>query len=69
MESLTLSCFVSSSATDVTFEYDMNLNFKDYNLYPKDGPRYWKHLLKGVFSSTAYQTRLTVYDLVDIALT
>lgn len=56
-------------ATDVTFDYEMNLNFEDYDLYPENGPMSWKDKLKGVFSSTAYRPRLTVYDPVDITLT
>ncbi len=53
-------------ATDVTFEYEMNTNFKDYNLYSGNK---WKDAIKGVFSATAYQPRLTVYDPVNITLT
>mmetsp|Transcript_32859 Transcript_32859/g.60584 ORF Transcript_32859/g.60584 Transcript_32859/m.60584 type:complete len:570 (-) Transcript_32859:51-1760(-) len=56
------------SATDVTFEYKLNKAFKDYDLYPASGHRSWKKMLSGVFSSTAYQPKLTVYDPVDIAL-
>lgn len=56
------------SATDVTFEYEMNLNFKDYELYPEDGPRKWQDVLEGVFSRTKYQPRLTVYDPVNVAV-
>ena len=58
------------SATDVTFEYHMNMNYRDYNLYPKESghPRHWKNVLKGVFSSATYQPKLTVYDPVNITL-
>eukprot|EP00578_Thalassiosira_sp_NH16_P001134 CAMPEP_0181139710 /NCGR_PEP_ID=MMETSP1071-20121207/34927_1 /TAXON_ID=35127 /ORGANISM="Thalassiosira sp., Strain NH16" /LENGTH=544 /DNA_ID=CAMNT_0023226635 /DNA_START=49 /DNA_END=1686 /DNA_ORIENTATION=+ len=56
------------SATDVTFEYEMNMDFNEYNLYPETGSRSWKKMLKGVFSSTAYRPKLTVYDPVDIAI-
>ena len=55
-------------ATDVTFEYEMNMDFNEYNLYPETGSRSWKKMLKGVFSSTAYRPKLTVYDPVDIAI-
>ena len=57
------------TATDVTFEYKMNKDFSEYNLYEDTGSRSWKNVLKGVFSSTAYQPKLTVYDTVDITLT
>ena len=46
----------------------MNLNFSEFDLYPEGGERYWKDVLKGVFSSTTYQPKLTVYDPVDIAV-
>ena len=46
----------------------MNLNFKDYELYPEDGPRKWQDVLEGVFSRTKYQPRLTVYDPVNVAV-
>jgi hypothetical protein len=55
------------SATDVTFEYEMNLNFEEYDLYSGNGEsRQWRHMLKGVFSRVAYQPRITVYDPVTI---
>ena len=50
-----------SLATDVTFEYEMNKHLNNYNLYPTN-------MLKGIFSTTAYQPKLTVYDPVDITL-
>jgi hypothetical protein len=56
------------SPTDVTFEYEMNLNFSEFDLYPEGGERYWKDVLKGVFSSTTYQPKLTVYDPIDIVV-
>lgn len=52
------------SATDVTFEYEMNFNYIDYNLY--DHQNYWKEKLRGVFSGTTYQPKLTVYAPVSI---
>ncbi|KAL9186842.1 hypothetical protein ACHAXT_010562 [Thalassiosira profunda] len=54
------------SATDVTFNYEMNYDFKDYNLYTERGRRHWKDALRGVFSSAMYPPRLTVYDPVPI---
>ncbi|KAL7428717.1 hypothetical protein ACHAXH_000878 [Discostella pseudostelligera] len=55
------------SATDVTFEYEMNLNFEEYDLYSGNGEsRQWRHMLKGVFSRVVYQPRITVYDPVTI---
>lgn len=58
------------SATDVTFEYEMNLNFHDYALYPEsNGRRHWRHVLKGIFSRVAYPPRITVYDPVNIPTT
>jgi len=57
------------SPTDVTFEYEMNMDFKDHDLYPESGLRSWKDVLNGVFSSTAYQPKLTVYHPVNITLT
>ncbi|KAL7551749.1 hypothetical protein ACHAWF_014932 [Thalassiosira exigua] len=57
------------SATDVTFEYEMNMNFKDYPLYPKSGGVQWREVLKGVFSSAMYPPRVTVYDPVKITKT
>lgn len=58
------------SATDVTFEYEMNLNFEEYDLYLGSGEsRQWRHMLKGVFSRVAYQPRITVYDPVTITTT
>lgn len=59
------------SATDVTFEYEMNLNFINYDLYPKNNGEdvQWKDILKGVFSTAVYKPKLTVYDPVNIALT
>lgn len=56
------------SATDVTFEYELNMNYKDYDLYPDSGSRGWKEVLRGVFSVSAYQPKLTIYDPVDITL-
>jgi hypothetical protein len=53
------------SATDVTFKYEHNLNFTDYNIY-SDGK--WKDAIEGIFSKEFYEPRLTVYDPVDIAL-
>ncbi len=54
------------SATDVTFEYEMNMNFTDYNLYPAEGSRHWRDVLKGVFSRETYPPKLTVYETVNI---
>mmetsp|Transcript_943 Transcript_943/g.1878 ORF Transcript_943/g.1878 Transcript_943/m.1878 type:complete len:557 (-) Transcript_943:133-1803(-) len=56
------------SATDVTFEYEMSNNYDDHEIYPEDGGRHWKDVLKGVFSREAYKPKLTVYDLVNITL-
>jgi hypothetical protein len=53
------------SATDVTFEYEHNMNFTDVNIYP-DGK--WKDVIDGIFSKEFYEPRLTVYDPVDITL-
>lgn len=53
------------SATDVTFEYEHNMNFTDINIYPDDK---WKDMIAGIFSKEFYQPRLTVYDPVDITL-
>ena len=60
-----------SLATDVTFEYEMNLNFVNYDLYPENNGEdvQWKDILKGVFSAAVYKPKLTVYDPVNIALT
>lgn len=60
-----------SLATDVTFEYEMNLNFINYDLYPENNGEdvQWKDILKGVFSTAVYKPKLTVYDPVNIALT
>ena len=44
----------------------MDMNFIEYNLYADKGPNNWKKMLKGVFSRTAYQPKLTVYDPVNI---
>lgn len=57
------------SPTDVTFKYEMNLNYKEYELYSeKSGSRRnWKDVVKGVFSSTMYEPKLTVYDPVKIS--
>mmetsp|Transcript_14918 Transcript_14918/g.24269 ORF Transcript_14918/g.24269 Transcript_14918/m.24269 type:complete len:516 (-) Transcript_14918:279-1826(-) len=57
------------SATDVTFEYEMNLDYKDHALYPESGTRRWKDVLEGVFSSMAYGPKLTAYDPVSITST
>ena len=55
------------SATDVTFKYEMNLDFQDYNLYPEsDRRRHWRHMLKGVFTGAVYPPRITAYDPVTI---
>ena len=53
------------SATDVTFEYEMNFNYIDYNLYDHHQNN-WKEMLQGVFSGTKYQPKLTVYAPVSI---
>lgn len=53
------------SATDVTFEYEHNMNFTDVNIYP-DGE--WESVITGIFSRQFYQPRLTVYEPVDITL-
>lgn len=53
-------------ATDVTFGYEMNMGFKEYDLYADEEHVNWKKMLKGVFSRTAYQPKLTVYDPVNI---
>ncbi|KAL7477270.1 hypothetical protein ACHAW6_003081 [Cyclotella cf. meneghiniana] len=53
------------SATDVTFEYEHNLNFTDYAVY---FDRNWEDVVEGIFSKESYEPRLTVYDPVDIAL-
>lgn len=48
-------------------EYEMNMKFKEYNLYPM---RKWKDMIKGVFSRYGlYHPKLTVYDPVNITLT
>ena len=54
------------TATDVTFEYDMNMDFENYDLYT-EGEK-WKDKLKGVFSAVVYKPHLTVYDAVNIPL-
>eukprot|EP00581_Thalassiosira_minuscula_P017119 CAMPEP_0183721290 /NCGR_PEP_ID=MMETSP0737-20130205/13610_1 /TAXON_ID=385413 /ORGANISM="Thalassiosira miniscula, Strain CCMP1093" /LENGTH=540 /DNA_ID=CAMNT_0025951275 /DNA_START=326 /DNA_END=1948 /DNA_ORIENTATION=+ len=56
------------SATDVTFGYEMNMEYKDYDLYPENGGKKWKDVISGLFSSTAYRPKLTVYDPVNITL-
>jgi hypothetical protein len=66
-QSITRTAVVSP--TDVTFEYVLNLNLTEFDLYPEGGERNWKHVLKGVFSSTAYQPKLTVYDPINITTT
>mmetsp|Transcript_19695 Transcript_19695/g.46220 ORF Transcript_19695/g.46220 Transcript_19695/m.46220 type:complete len:556 (+) Transcript_19695:67-1734(+) len=55
------------SPTDVTFEYDMNLDFDEIDLYPEQGTRNWTEVLGGVFSKAAYPPRLTIYNPIDIA--
>jgi len=55
------------SATDVTFEYEMNMKFKEYNLYSMKN---WKEMIKGVFSRYGlYHPKLTIYEPVNITLT
>jgi hypothetical protein len=44
----------------------MNMGFKEYDLYADEEHVNWKKMLKGVFSRTAYQPKLTVYDPVNI---
>ena len=63
---LTVQASMAISATDVTFGYDMNMGFKEYNLYADEEHVNWKKIIKGVFSRTAYQPKLTVYDPVNI---
>ena len=50
--------------TDVTFEYEMNMNYHDVDVFGSN----WKDVLKGVFSAVVYEPKLTVYDPVPIAL-
>lgn len=57
------------SPTDVTFEYDMNLDFDEIDLYPEQGTRDWTEVLDGVFSKTAYPPKLTIYNPIDITKT
>lgn len=53
-------------ATDVTFEYEMNMEFKEHNLYSS---KHWKEMLKGVFSRYGlYHPKLTIYDPVNITM-
>ena len=52
----------------MTFEYDMNMNFENYDLYTIEGGENWKDKLKGVFSTVVYKPHLTVYDAVNIPL-
>ena len=61
-----MRCPAIATATDVTFGYDMNMDYKDYDLYADEGQNNWKRMLKGVFSRTAYQPKLTVYDPINI---
>lgn len=64
-QSITRTAVVSP--TDVTFAYSMNMNFTDHLLYPDgNGHRHWKEILKGVFSASRYQPKLTVYEPVDV---
>ncbi|KAL3793768.1 hypothetical protein HJC23_013330 [Cyclotella cryptica] len=53
------------SATDVTFEYEHNLNFTDYAVY---ADKNWKDVVDSIFSKELYEPRLTVYDPVNIVL-
>ena len=61
-----LSTSSALEATDVTFNYEMNHDFRDHNLYPERGHGHWKDALRGVFSTALYPPRLTVYDPVPI---
>jgi len=51
-------------ATDVTFEYEMNMAYHDVDVLGSN----WKDVLKGVFSTVVYQPKLTVYDPVPITV-
>ena len=51
-------------ATDVTFEYEMNMDYHDVDVFGSN----WKDVLKGVFSTVVYQPKLTVYDPVSITV-
>jgi hypothetical protein len=55
------------SATDVTFEYEHNMDFTDYPIY-SDGIQNWKDVIEGIFSKKFYEPRLTVYDPLGITL-
>ncbi len=55
------------TASDVTFEYEMNMEFEEYNLYSM---KHWKDMIKGVFSRYGlYHPKLTIYDSVNITMT
>ena len=54
------------SATDVTFGYELNFDFKENDLNADEEHVNWKKMLKGVFSRTAYEPKPTVYDPVNI---
>ena len=51
-------------ATDVTFEYEMNMDYHDVDVFGSN----WKDVLEGVFSTVVYEPKLTVYDPVPITL-
>ena len=59
-------CHAIATATDVTFGYEINMDYKDYDLYADEEHVNWKKMLEGVFSRTAHQPKLTVYDPVNI---
>ena len=47
-------------------EYEMNMKFKEYNLYSMKN---WKEMIKGVFSRYGlYHPKLTIYEPVNITL-
>lgn len=52
-------------ATDVTFEYEMNTDYHDVDVFGSD----WKDVIKGVFTTVVYEPKLTVYDPVIIPAT
>ena len=57
----------TTTASDVTFEYEMNMEFEEYNLYSM---KHWKGMIKGVFSRYGlYHPKLTIYDPVNITMT
>ena len=57
----------TTTASDVTFEYEMNMEFEEYNLYSM---KHWKGMIKGVFSRYGlYHPKLIIYDPVNITMT